>query len=110
MGKTDDDAIAKLTSYLPRYVGVAERAGLSDEFARHRDVEIVERVMGSGSADYWGIATSRRRSSGKCWCQPSWCDGSTSSERAGATSTRPRSGSQPSFALGRAAAAGPATR
>ncbi len=55
-GKTDDDAIAKLTTYLPRYVGVAERAGLSDEFARHLDVEVVERVPGSGSADYWGIA------------------------------------------------------
>lgn len=55
-GKADDDALAKLTTYLPRYVGVAERAGLSDEFARHLDVEVVERVPGSGSADYWGIA------------------------------------------------------
>ena len=55
-GKTDDDAIATLTSYLPRYAAVAERAGLADEFARQRDPEVVERVTGSGSADYWGIA------------------------------------------------------
>ncbi len=55
-GKTDDFAIEKLTSYLPRYTGVAELAGLAKEFARHREVEIVERVTGSGSADYWGIA------------------------------------------------------
>ncbi len=55
-GKTDDVAIEKLTSYLPRYAGVAELAGQAKKFAKHRDVEIVERVTGSGSADYWGIA------------------------------------------------------
>jgi hypothetical protein len=55
-GKTDDDAIAKLTSYLPRYDGVVERAGLVEEFAHHRHVGVVERVPGSSSADFWGIA------------------------------------------------------
>ena len=55
-GKTDDLAIEKVTSYLPRYAGVAKLAGLAKKFALHRDVEIVERVTGSGSADYWGIA------------------------------------------------------
>jgi len=55
-GKTDDDAIAKMTSYMPRYQGVAERAGMAEELARQRQVEVVERVTGSGSADYWGIA------------------------------------------------------
>ena len=55
-GKTDDLAIEKLTSYLPRYAGVAKLAGMAKKFALHRDVEIVERVTGSGSADYWGIA------------------------------------------------------
>ena len=54
--KTDDLAIEKLTSYLPRYAGVAKLAGMAKKFALHRDVEIVERVTGSGSADYWGIA------------------------------------------------------
>ena len=54
--KTDDDAIPTLTSYLPRYASVAERAGLADEFERQRQPEVVARVTGSGSADYWGIA------------------------------------------------------
>ena len=55
-GATDDGAIEKLTAYVPRYAPVAERAGLEDEFARRGPVEVVERVTGSGSADYWGIA------------------------------------------------------
>ncbi|MGZ8512570.1 MAG: hypothetical protein ACXWWL_03945 [Candidatus Limnocylindria bacterium] len=55
-GRTEDDAIATLTSYLPRYAAVAERAGLADEFARQRAPQVVDRVTGSGSADYWGIA------------------------------------------------------
>lgn len=55
-GKTEEDAIATLTSYLPRYAAVAERAGLANDFARQRAPEVVERVTGSGSADYWGIA------------------------------------------------------
>ena len=55
-GKTDDLAIEKLTSYLPRYAGVATLAGLPKRFTLDRGVEIVERVTGSGSADYWGIA------------------------------------------------------
>jgi hypothetical protein len=55
-GKNDDLAIEKLMSYLPRYSGVAKLAGLAKKFTLHRDVEIVERVVGSGSADYWGIA------------------------------------------------------
>lgn len=55
-GKTDDEAIAKLTSYLPRYAPIAERTGLAEELARQRTPEVVERVTGSGSADYWGIA------------------------------------------------------
>jgi hypothetical protein len=55
-GKNDDVAIEKLTSYLPRYREVAKLAGLAKKFTLHRDVEIVERVVGSGSADYWGIA------------------------------------------------------
>jgi hypothetical protein len=55
-GTSEDDALAKLSSYLPRYVGVAERAGLATAFAQARDVEVVERVPGSSSTDFWGIA------------------------------------------------------
>jgi hypothetical protein len=55
-GTSQDDALNKLSSYLPRYVGVAERAGMGGAFARVRDVEVVERVPGSSSTDFWGIA------------------------------------------------------
>jgi hypothetical protein len=55
-GTSEEDALAKLASYVPRYAGVAERAGLADDFARAGDVEVVERVPGSSSTDFWGIA------------------------------------------------------
>jgi hypothetical protein len=55
-GTSEDDAIEKLTSYLPRYGGVAELAGLGSAFTQARAVEVVERVPGSSSTDFWGIA------------------------------------------------------
>ncbi|MBA2253835.1 MAG: hypothetical protein H0W07_01805 [Chloroflexi bacterium] len=55
-GNSEDDALAMLSSYLPRYVGVAERAGLASAFTRSRTVEVIERVPGSSSTDWWGIA------------------------------------------------------
>lgn len=55
-GTSEDEAIEKLLSYVPRYADVAERAGRASEFARARDVDVVERVPGSSSTDFWGIA------------------------------------------------------
>ena len=55
-GTSEDDALAKLSSYLPRYRGVAERAGMASAFKRSRTVEVIERVPGSSSTDFWGIA------------------------------------------------------
>jgi hypothetical protein len=55
-GTSEDDALDKLLSYVPRYAGVADRAGMGSAFARARDVEVVERVPGSSSTDFWGIA------------------------------------------------------
>jgi hypothetical protein len=55
-GTSEDDAIGKLVSYLPRYAGVAERAGMTNAFTQARAVEVVERVQGSSSTDFWGIA------------------------------------------------------
>jgi hypothetical protein len=55
-GKDEDDALARLESYLPRYAAVAARAGLADEFARDRKLEVVERYTGNSSTDFWGIA------------------------------------------------------
>ena len=55
-GTSEDDALAKLSSYLPRYAAVAERAGMASAFKRSRTLEVVERVPGSSSTDFWGIA------------------------------------------------------
>lgn len=55
-GTSDEAAIATLTSYLPRYAAVAERAGRETEFGRIRGVDVVERVPGSSSTDFWGVA------------------------------------------------------
>lgn len=55
-GTSEDDALARLSTYVPRYASVAERAGLGDAFARTRDVDVVERVPGSSSTDFWGFA------------------------------------------------------
>src|SRR4029450_3951407 len=55
-GTSDDDALAKLETYLPRYAVVAERAGLAADFKRSGPMKVVERVPGSSSTDFWGIA------------------------------------------------------
>lgn len=55
-GAGEEAAIERLTAYRPRYAGVAQRAGLANEYARAGDVEVVERVPGSSSTDFWGIA------------------------------------------------------
>jgi hypothetical protein len=55
-GTFEEDAIEKLLSYVPRYASVAERADLEKAFSRAHDVEVVERVPGSTSTDFWGIA------------------------------------------------------
>jgi hypothetical protein len=55
-GTSEDDALGKLLSYVPRYADVAERAALGREFQRAGELEIVERVPGSSSTDFWGVA------------------------------------------------------
>ena len=55
-GTSEDAAIEVLSSYLPRYAAVPKRAGLAREFERTRDIDVVERVPGSSSTDFWGVA------------------------------------------------------
>jgi hypothetical protein len=55
-GTSEDDALAKLEAYLPRYAAVAERAKLAGPFKRTGPTKVVERVPGSSSTDFWGIA------------------------------------------------------
>jgi hypothetical protein len=57
--KTEEDAIARLQAYLPRYAPVATLAGLSAEFMAipaNAAVDVVERYPGTGSTDFWGIS------------------------------------------------------
>ena len=54
-GTSEEGALAKLSSYLPRYAGVARRAGLAREFTNAADLEVIERVPGSSSTDFWGV-------------------------------------------------------
>ena len=55
-GASEDDALRKLSAYLPRYEPVATRAGLATEYADQRTMEVIERTPGSSSTDFWGIA------------------------------------------------------
>jgi hypothetical protein len=54
--KTEEAAIAKLQSYLPRYIHVAKLAGMDGELSAITNVEIVEQYPGTGSTDFWGIS------------------------------------------------------
>src|SRR3954447_395966 len=55
-GTSEDDAVAKLLMYVPRYAAVPRRAGLGGEVAQAREVDVIERVPGSSSTDFWGVA------------------------------------------------------
>ncbi|MGH8929037.1 MAG: hypothetical protein ACRDWH_11840 [Acidimicrobiia bacterium] len=55
-GASEEAALVKLSSYVPRYARVAERAGVARAFKRAGELEVVERVPGSSSTDFWGIA------------------------------------------------------
>ena len=55
-GTSEDDALTKLAAYRPRYAGVAQGAGLAAELEATGDLEVVERITGSSSTDWWGVA------------------------------------------------------
>ena len=54
--KTEDEAVEKLTHYVPRYLPVAKRVRLGAELAAQTDVDIIGRYQGTGSTDFWGIS------------------------------------------------------
>lgn len=54
--KTENAAIARLQSYLPRYAQVAKLAGMDEAFAAITTLDVVEHYPGSGSTDFWGIS------------------------------------------------------
>ncbi len=51
-GKTEEEAVERLRTYLPRYAPVAALAGMEVEFAPIGEVEVVERFPGVGSTDF----------------------------------------------------------
>ena len=54
--KTADAAVEALESYRERYAKVAGLAGLEREFAALGGTEVIERYVGTGSTDFWGIS------------------------------------------------------
>ncbi|HMN12133.1 MAG TPA: hypothetical protein PKD55_07400 [Bellilinea sp.] len=54
--KTEESALARLETYIPRYVKVAARAGLEKEFTSQKPWDVQERYTGNTSTDYWGIS------------------------------------------------------
>jgi hypothetical protein len=54
--KTEAQAVERLGRYLPRYLRVAERAGLAPEFGAQTEIDVIDRYPGTGSTDFWGIS------------------------------------------------------
>ena len=54
--RSEDDALAVLATYRPRYARVASLGGLSEEFAATGVMEVVERVEGTGMTDFYGVS------------------------------------------------------
>ena len=54
--KTEEAAIERLQSYLPRYALIAKLAGMEQEFTASSTLDVVEQYPGTGSTDFWGIS------------------------------------------------------
>src|SRR5262249_22320708 len=56
--KTGEAAIERLQSYLPRYLPVAQLAGMEIEYAAITMVDVVEHYPETGSTDLWGSSVA----------------------------------------------------
>ena len=54
--KSEEEALAVLESYRPRYARVARLAGLEDEFAGTGKLKVVEHVPGTGMTDFYTLS------------------------------------------------------
>jgi len=54
--KTEEEAVERLRSYIPRYSQVAKLAGMAAQFDTIKNVKVVEQYPGTGSTDFWGIS------------------------------------------------------
>jgi len=55
-GPTEEAALERLRSYIPRYAIVAKLAGMEEAFATTSDIDVVEHYPGTGSTDFWGVS------------------------------------------------------
>jgi hypothetical protein len=55
-GKTKEEAIERLRSYMPRYAQVTKLAKMDAEFDAISKLNVVEEYPGTGSTDFWGIS------------------------------------------------------
>ncbi len=53
---TEQAAIERVRSYVPRYATVTKLAGMEAAFATSTSVDVVEHYPGTGSTDFWGIS------------------------------------------------------
>ena len=53
---TEETALERLRSYVPRYAPVTKLAGMEAAFASSTGVDVVEHYPGTGSTDFWGIS------------------------------------------------------
>jgi hypothetical protein len=53
---TEEEAIARLRAYVPRYAPVTKLAGMEGAFATVTVADVVEHYPGTGSTDFWGIS------------------------------------------------------
>ena len=54
--KTEEGAIKKLRSYIPRYLQVAKLAEMDVELEAIQNIDVVDQYPGTGSTDFWGIS------------------------------------------------------
>jgi hypothetical protein len=52
--KTEEAVLTVLEAYRPRYAAIAALAGQGDEFAAAGDLDVVERLEGTGMTDFYG--------------------------------------------------------
>lgn len=57
--KTEDAVLERLVGYIPRYRTVVSLAGLDAEYGSPTGFEIVDRLTGTGSTDFWGISFAK---------------------------------------------------
>ena len=53
---TEEAAIERVRSYIPRYAPVTKLAGMEAAFATITGVNVIEHYPGTGSTDFWGIS------------------------------------------------------